>query len=71
MRKVVCLTTEEQVSGIHHADMAEVHIIVDIDDTTDMGIVVVGRLGVGELTEDGKQSLGGLSLQETELVENQ
>ena len=54
-RRVICLTTEEQVSGIQHGDMAEVHLIVDIDDTAtdDTAIQVVSRLGVGELTGDG------------------
>ena len=53
MRKVICLTTEEQVNGTQHADMAEVHIIVDIDDM-EGDIQVVTRLGVAELTDDGK-----------------
>tara|TARA_B100000686_G_C16418968_1_gene776171 strand:+ start:201 stop:440 length:240 start_codon:yes stop_codon:yes gene_type:complete len=54
-RRVICLTTEEQVSGIHRGDDTEIHIIVDIDDIT--GITVVGRQGVVGLTQDGKLHL--------------
>tara|TARA_B100001123_G_scaffold335323_1_gene378889 strand:- start:1821 stop:2114 length:294 start_codon:yes stop_codon:yes gene_type:complete len=54
MRKVICLTTDGQDSGIPLGDTAEVHIIVDIDmETADMAVVT--RLGVAELTDDGKQ----------------
>ena len=52
-RRVICLTTEEQVSGIHHRDDTEIHIVVDIDAIT--GITVVGRQGVVGLTDGGKQ----------------
>ena len=51
-RRVICLTTEEQVNGIHQGDDTEIHIIVDIDDTT--GITVVGRQGVSDITHHGK-----------------
>tara|TARA_B100000686_G_scaffold330450_1_gene392732 strand:+ start:324 stop:569 length:246 start_codon:yes stop_codon:yes gene_type:complete len=57
-RRVICLTTDEQVNGIHHRDDTEVHIVVHIDAIT--GITVVGRQGVAELTEDGK-GMAGLS----------
>ena len=39
-RRVICLTTDEQVNGIHHREDT-VHIVVHIDATT--GITVVGR----------------------------
>ena len=50
-RRVICLTTDEQVNGIHHREDT-VHIVVHIDATT--GITVVGRQGVVGLTEHGR-----------------
>ena len=57
MRKVVCLTTEEQANGTQRDDSAEVHIVVtiEVNPTTGEGVIrVTDRLGVGELTDDGK-----------------